>query len=110
MKSSTRILGLSKRKKRLLSIVIMAVIFFYLLFSFLFSDLGLVKYVSKRREYNRLREEISSFEAKNRRLREEVGALKTDPYSIEALARRKLGLVKEGEIIYQFLDENKDKN
>ncbi len=41
-------------------------------------------------------------EEDNQKLREEVKRLQTDKRYIEEIARRELGMVKEGEIIYQF--------
>ncbi len=35
--------------------------------------------------------------AQNRKLREEIAALKTSPFLTEKLARRELGLIREGE-------------
>ena len=73
------------------------------------SDLGIIKYISMKGEYNRIRDDVSRLDAENKKLMEEVEGLKTDPDSIEALARENLGLAKEGEIIYKFQGEDKDK-
>ena len=78
----------------------------YLLVSFLFYDIGFIKYLKMRGEYNRITSDITRLQEGNKSLREEVKSLKTDPDYIEAYAREKLGLVKEGEIIYRF--EEKD--
>ena len=51
---------------------------------------------------NKLKEDINRLEDENRRLKKEAGALKSDPEHIEKLARERLGLVKEGEIVYQY--------
>jgi len=80
----------------------------YLLISFLFYDIGFIKYMKMRGEYNRISEDIKRLQEGNKDLREEVKLLKTDPDYIEAYAREKLGLVKEGEIIYRFEDEGED--
>jgi len=47
-------------------------------------------------------------EEENRRLREEMKRLQNEKRYIEEIARKELGLVKEGEIIYQF-DSSNDK-
>ncbi len=78
----------------------------YLLVSFLFYDIGFLKYLNMRSEYNRISADIRRLKEENKNIREEVKSLKTDPDYIEAYAREKLGLVKEGEIIYRFQDEN----
>ena len=46
--------------------------------------------------------DIRRLQEENIQIREEVKSLKTDPDYIEAYAREKLGLAKEGEIIYRF--------
>lgn len=48
-----------------------------------------------RRENERLRREVRS-------LRREVEALKSDPHAVERIARDELGMVREGELIFQF--------
>lgn len=99
----------TREHKKMISVILTAAISSYFLFSLVFSDLGLIKYVSMKREYNRIRSDISRLERENKGLKEEVGALKTDPDYIEALAREKLGLAREGEIIYKFMEKDKEK-
>ena len=48
-------------------------------------------------------------EEENRKLKEEVRRLQYEKPYIEEIARKELGLVKEGEIIYQF-DSPGDQN
>ena len=43
----------------------------------------------------------------NQMLRYEIDALKSDPFAIEVLAREKLSMVRDGEIIYQFVPREK---
>ena len=104
-----KVLGFIRQRKRILLAAGIAVVSSYLILSFIFSDLGVVKYISMKREYDRIRDEISRLDTENKRLKGDVESLKTDPDSIEALARERLGLVKEGELIYRFQDKNKDK-
>ena len=42
----------------------------------------------------------------NQRLREEIAALKTSPFLTEKLARRELGLIREGEWVIKDLIKN----
>ena len=74
----------------------------YLVFSLVFGDLGLVRYFTLDKEYRNVKEDIRRLEKENGRLRQQVEALKTDPETIEKLAREKLGMVREGEKVYQF--------
>lgn len=97
-----RILTYFRQHKKMFSITGIGIISSYLLLSLIFSDLGLFKYFSMRGEYNRIKRDISRLKVENKRLRGEVDALKTDPDYIEALARERLGLAKDGEIIYKF--------
>lgn len=59
--------------------------------------------------YQELKRELSEIEALNERLRGEVEGLdrdvrllRTDPAAIERIARDELGMIREGEIIFQF--------
>ena len=45
---------------------------------------------------------------KNQKLRFEVEALKSDPLSIEILAREKLNMVRSGETVYQLVPLEKN--
>lgn len=61
---------------------------------------GLVETLRARREGAALATSISTLRIENARLREEVRRLKEDPSTIEALARRELGLMRRGEILF----------
>ncbi|MEM9190104.1 MAG: septum formation initiator family protein [Myxococcota bacterium] len=59
--------------------------------------------------YDALRSELREIEAQNERLTREVrnlqrdvDALRTDPASLERIARDELGMAREGELIFQF--------
>ena len=45
---------------------------------------------------------------KNQKLRFEIEALKSDPLSIEILAREKLNMVRPGETVYQLIPLEKN--
>jgi len=45
---------------------------------------------------------------KNRLLRSEIDALKSDPFAVESLAREKLNLVRPGETVYQLVPQKKN--
>ena len=103
-----RVSGFIRRHKKIFLTAGAIIISSYLLLSFMLSDLGIIKYISMKGEFNRIQNEVSRLDAENKKLMEEVEGLKTDPDSIEALARQNLGLAKEGEIIYKFQGESKD--
>ena len=59
--------------------------------------------------YQELKRELSEIDALNERLQREVGdldrdvrLLRTDPAAIERIARDELGMIREGEIVFQF--------
>lgn len=59
--------------------------------------------------YRALKQELAEVENENERLKREVRdiareveALKSDPEAIEQIARDELGMVREGELIFQF--------
>ena len=49
-----------------------------------------------------LEKEIESVRKSNKKLTEEISALKNDPLYIEKLARKELGLIRSGEVIYKL--------
>lgn len=59
-----------------------------------------------RQEEKKLRVRIEVEEKKNQLLRKEEEDLRGNPDYVEKVAREKLGLIKQGEIVYKFDDEN----
>jgi cell division protein FtsL len=87
-------------KKRLLLIIL----FFFLILGFLtfFGDQGVLHLLRLQKELARIKEMNVKIEEENRKLKEEVRRLQNEKRYIEEIARKELGMVKEGEIIYQF--------
>jgi cell division protein FtsB len=67
--------------------------------------LRIKKLVGQNRELERQIEEIKQA---NRKLLEEQLKLKSDPVYLEKVAREKLGIAREGEVIYKVLPPPKD--
>ena len=65
---------------------------------------GLPQYWMMTQELDRTQEEIVSLEHTNDVLREEIHSLESDLFTLEELARERLGYVKEGETVYQFVE------
>lgn len=63
---------------------------------------GLVRWYRMHQTKAALDREIAQLAATNAALAEEVRALRTDPGRAEAIAREELGLVKPGELVYEF--------
>lgn len=74
----------------------------YVLASFIFGEMGLVKYYRMKSQYNDLVEETESLKRSNALLLKEVRALRSDTALIEQIARDKLGLARPGEIVYYY--------
>ena len=63
---------------------------------------GLPALLQSRRDAARLAESIAALRAQNAALSSEIRALTSDPATIERVARQKLGLVREGEIVVRI--------
>lgn len=70
----------------------------------LVGDKGLLAIIQARKEYNQLATEIARARSDNARLREEARGLREDPAAIEEIARRELGLIKPGEVLFIVKD------
>lgn len=63
---------------------------------------GLVRLYQMQRDKAALGREIDRLSAANAALAGEVQALRTDPGRVEGIAREELGLVKPGELVFEF--------
>jgi len=79
-----------------------AVVLFYLLVPLIVGDMGLVKYFKMRQTQHQLQEEIQQLSEENKKIEGDIHALRSDPARIEQVARERLGLVRPGEVVYQF--------
>jgi cell division protein FtsB len=99
MKANRSVWTVSKKRMLIAASIILAL---YLLTSSILGEMGLVKYYRMKAQYNALTEEISTLKQDNARLLRDVHALRTDPACIERIARDKLGLARQGEIVYYY--------
>jgi cell division protein FtsL len=88
-----------KKKYLLLLILIVFLILGILTF---FGEKGIFHLFRLQKEVARIKERNIKLEEENQKLREEVKRLQSDKRYIEETARKELGMVKEGEVIYQF--------
>jgi cell division protein FtsB len=95
------------RKRRFLLLILL--LFLFLGFLTFFGDRGVLHLVRLQKELNRIKEVNAKVEEENRKLKEEVRRLQNEKRYIEEIARKELGMVKEGEIIYQFDIPTKEK-
>jgi cell division protein FtsB len=70
----------------------------------LVGERGLLAMLRARNEQQQLAGRISRIRAENERLREEMRRLNDDPYAIEEIARRELGLIRPGEKVFIIKD------
>lgn len=74
----------------------------YLLLVAVFGEQGLLKVRQLDREKTELEERVAALDAETAVLRSEVRGIQSDPFLYEKAAREQLGLVKPGEIVYDF--------
>ncbi|MBI4640772.1 MAG: septum formation initiator family protein [Candidatus Tectomicrobia bacterium] len=75
-----------------------------LVFFGLFGREGLLEVYKKGLQLQELRGKVETLKAENEKLLFEIEGLKNDPYTIEKVAREELGMVKPGEIIFEFVE------
>ena len=64
----------------------------------------ITQYVRIANELERMNQEIAELERKNSALEKEIFLVRNDEFTLEKLARERLGYVKEGEIVYQLVE------
>ena len=74
----------------------------YLAVPLLLGDMGILKYFEMLKTRHQIQAAIERINVDNQMLRKKIDALRSDPNTIEKLARERLGLVKSGEVVYQF--------
>jgi cell division protein FtsB len=74
-----------------------------------FGENGILHLLGLKKEMGRIKEANLQLVKENEELKEEVRKLKQEKKYIEEIARKELGMVKEGEIIYQFEPSDRDK-
>jgi cell division protein FtsB len=67
-----------------------------------FGSHGFLAMRRSQRELDQLREQIERLQQENRELADHVNALRTDPKTIERIAREEMGLARPGELIFKL--------
>ncbi|OGP79294.1 MAG: hypothetical protein A2V86_08675 [Deltaproteobacteria bacterium RBG_16_49_23] len=102
-------MAIKTRKKHLFFLLLF--LFLFLGFFTFFGDKGILHLLRLQKELAKIKEVNMKMEEESRKLKEEVRRLQYEKRYIEEIARRELGMVKEGEIIYQFdLPEDKKRD
>lgn len=65
---------------------------------------GGLHYWKMIRELEQTKADIAELKKANAAFREEIRLVKSDPFTLEKLARERLGYVREGETVYQFVE------
>jgi len=94
-------MGFLKGYNRGILIPILLLLSVMIFFTF-FGEKGLLQVYRLRSELKEIERVNMELQRENERLRVEIDNLRTNKKYIEELARRELGLVKKGEIVYQF--------
>jgi cell division protein FtsB len=72
-----------------------------------FGPHGFIAMRRTQREIEQIREQIGKLNDENKTLTEQVSSLKSDPKSIERIAREEMGLARPGEMIFKIPDNPK---
>jgi cell division protein FtsB len=82
-----------------------------LLLALCFGEMGLPRYISMRDHAEQLEVDIRDLQRMTKVLRGEIEGLERDPARLEQLARERLGYVRKGETVYQFVpDESQERS
>jgi cell division protein FtsL len=86
---------------------ILVLALFALLVHDIFGTHGFIAMRRTQMEIEQIREQIGKVNEENKSLAEQVNSLKTDPKSIERIAREEMGLARPGEMIFKLPDSAK---
>lgn len=71
----------------------------------LFGDRGILHMLNLSGQKTVLTQRLIDVEAQNEELRVEIAALRSDRRYIEHIARTELGMVRDDELVFQFVDQ-----
>lgn len=74
-----------------------------------FGENGLLNLVRYQRQRQALVQESARLREENEQLKKEIELLKSDRGYIERLAREELGMVKPGELVFQFAEQREQR-
>ena len=100
---------LSDRERRTLRRVVLLFLLLGILWLLLAPGHGLLRYRGLQHQIRSLAEENQVLERRNAELEEEIRRLQSDDRYLEELARKKYGLLRENESVYEFKPSRKKK-
>jgi cell division protein FtsB len=84
--------------------ILLSLAFFMLLMIMaVFHENGILNAYRFEREQVKMKKANGGLKKQNELLRQEIEALKSDPYAIEKIAREKLNLAKSGDKVYRIV-------
>ena len=101
--SSSEVVAYLRRNAR----QILAFALFALLVHDVFGPHGFLAMRRTQKEIEQIRDQIGKVNEENKSLAEQVNSLKSDPRSIERIAREEMGLARPGELIFKLPDTAK---
>ena len=110
----TRLLDLWKsyaggERARYRFLIVASLCFFVVLIALaIFGDGGWLAVHRARRDVLHLQEEIVRLGEGNKQLRQEITDLRTDPSTLERIARDELGMGRPGEVVYEIIDRREE--
>jgi len=99
----------NRQDKKMLWFLGAIVAVFFLLWILFAPGRGLVPYLQLKKEIAALSEENSRLEARNVELTEDIKRLRSDDKYLEEVARKKHGLLKKNETVFEFEPPKKKK-
>ncbi len=97
------------QRRRLLKIVVVAALLAFL-WVFFSPHAGVWTVIQHRSELHQLQEEMIQLEQENAILQSEIDKLQNDPAYLEEVARKKYGLLKKNERVFDFSRKRPEKN
>lgn len=91
-----------QRMARVLTLVLGVPLLLFLAGALLVGERGFWRVAGMVDHQRALKRDIAAIEAENAALRDHIARLKSDPLTIESLARERLGMGRKGEIVYYF--------
>lgn len=90
-----------RKKKRLIFYTVFFIALLYIILNII-GDNGIFKFIELKKRKEGLEREIYRITEENRRLENQIEALRNDPFYIEKQAREDLGFSKPGEHIFEY--------
>ncbi len=91
-----------RRAGRVLTVVVGGPLLLVLAGALLFGERGLWRVAGMADHQRQLAQDIAAIQARNAALHTDITRLRSDPFTIEAIARERLGMGRKGEFVVYF--------